>query len=246
MTVGAGFVLAVVTLLIIGCGGKSERPAGSFTRVHFSASDGVRLDGLYGSGSVGVILVHMGRGGDDQTEWSGVARDLAGRGYLVLTYDRRGVCPGGPAGCSQGVDDYATSWRDIVGAARFIRRQGADKTAVAGASIGAMASLFAASRGQIHSAAIVEFAGINHASGYDFRRADVHRVAGAKLLLSSRHDIYGGAEAARQWYGWASPPKRLELVAGSDHGTDLLQPDNVLRGRVQRLIVTFLEEAAPP
>ncbi len=78
------------------------------------------------------------------------------------------------------------------------------------------------------------------------RTSWVRRIPGHKLFLSSRADIYGGADAAREWYGWARPPKRLELVPGSEHGTDLLRPDNPLRRRVTSLIVRFLEFAMPP
>jgi pimeloyl-ACP methyl ester carboxylesterase len=186
----------------------------------------------------------MGRPGDTQLDWAGLARRLAGNGYAVLTYNRRGVCPGGAAGCSGGSDEYYLDWKDVVGAAAFLRREGAGRIVLAGASIGAMASLYAAAR--VQPAALVEFAGINHASGYDFTRSQIARIGGAKLFLSARDDIYGGGEAAREWYRWASLPKQLELVPGSDHGTDLLSAGNPQRKRVMRLIATFLEAAAPP
>jgi len=222
---------------------KAKTP---FERVRFRAADGVRLDGrLFGSGRFGIVLVHMGRGGDSQADWLELARRLS-RNYLVLTYDRRGVCPGGRAGCSGGVDDYASSWKDVVGAARFIRSKGAERIGFVGASIGATSSLYAASQRRIDPIALVEFAGINHASGYEFDRAQLQRIPGHKLFLSSRADIYGGADAAREWYGWAKPPKRLELVPGSEHGTDLLRRGNPLRRRVSNVIVRFLDGAMPP
>ena len=237
----------MLLLALAGCGGGAGGSSTSFERVRFPASDGVRLDGrLYGEGSVGVVLSHMGRGGDTQLDWSGLARDLSSRGYAVLTYDRRGVCPGGTGGCSHGSDDYADSWRDVVGAARYLAGRGIRRTVIAGASIGAMASLHAVARGHVHPAGIIEFGGINHASGYDFSRADIRHIAAPKLFLSSRRDIYGGGEAAREWFRWASPPRWLELVPGTQHGTDLLRADNPLRDRVQRIIVSFIERAAPP
>ena len=213
--------------------------------VQFRAADGVLLDGrLFGSGDKGVVLVHMGRGGDTQNDWSGVARLLAQKGFRVLTYDRRGVCIRNGTGCSHGYDDYAASWKDIVGALRFLRTKGVTTKVVAGASIGAMASLYAASRHEIRPAGLIEFAGINHASGYDFDRAQIHGIGGSKLFLSARQDVYGGGEAARQWYGWASLPKKLELVPGTQHGTDLLQPRNRLRRRIEQIIVKFVENAS--
>ena len=231
-----------LVLRLAGCGG-SDRPP--FERVHFRATDRTQLEGrVFGDGDVAIVLVHMGRPEDSQANWAGLARTLAERGYLTLTYNRRGVCPRAGAGCSSGSNDYATSWRDVVGAVRFVRDRGAGQVVVVGASIGAMASLHAAALRRIRPAGLVELAGINHASGYDFDRAAIRRIGGLKVFLSARQDVYGGADAAREWFRWATPPKRLELVPGSDHGTDLLRQQSPLRERVTRLIVRAVEEAA--
>ena len=185
-------------LVVAGCGDHS---GAAYERHHFHASDGVPLDGrLFGKGDEGVVLVHMGRPGDTQADWAGLARVLAGKGYLVLTYNRRGICPRRGAGCSKGFDSYEESWRDVVGAVRFLRERGARKTVVVGASIGAMSSLYAASEGKIRPAALIEFAGINNASGYSFDRPQIHRISGLKVFLSARQDVYGGGEAAREWF----------------------------------------------
>jgi pimeloyl-ACP methyl ester carboxylesterase len=235
-----GFALCGLVLVE----GASAERAG-WRRVHFRAADGILLDGrLFGRGSVGVVLSHMGRSGDTQADWLELAQLLDGRGYLVLTYDRRGICPGGALGCSRGIDAYPLAWKDVVGADDLLRRQGARRTVLIGASIGAMASLYAA-KGHVRPAALVEFAGINNASGYSFSRSDIRRIPGSKLFLSSHRDIYGGAAAARQWFGWASPPKRLELVPGTEHGTDLLRADSPVRKRVEDLISRFVASAAP-
>jgi predicted alpha/beta hydrolase len=239
----AAATLVLLALLAAGCGGDD---GAKFKRVEFRAADGVRLDGrLFGDGDAGVVLVHMGREGDSQVDWLGLAQTLSRKDYLVLTYNRRGICPGGRAGCSRGFDDYGSSWKDVVGAIDFVRDHGAEETVVVGASIGAMAVLHAAAEGRIAPEGPVEFGGINHASGYDFDRAQIRRIGGSKLFLSSREDIYGGATAAREWYRWATEPKRLELVPGSDHGTDLLRAGNPLHERVTKLIVDFVERAAP-
>jgi alpha-beta hydrolase superfamily lysophospholipase len=230
-----------VALVVAGCGGQSRV---TVERVHFRASDGVLLDGrLFGRGDKGVVLVHMGRPGDTQADWAGLARRLAGKQYIVLTYNRRGVCERGGSGCSKGTDNYESSWRDIVGAVAFLRDRGSRRTVVAGASIGAMASLYAASERRIRPAGLIEFAGINNASGYGFDRAQIHRIRGMKLFLSARRDEYGGGQAAREWFGWASPPRRLVLLPGSEHGTDLLRARNPLHERVEQVILGFVEQA---
>jgi hypothetical protein len=243
--------LAVGVLLLAGCGASSQRDVrGSASmrseRVAFEAGDGVRLTGrLFGEGSVGVVLAHMGRGGDTQADFCLLARSLAERGYLALTYNRRGVCSSSAQECSKGFDDYASSWKDVVGAAAFVRSRGATSLVLIGASIGAMASLHAAVSHQVEPVALIEIGGVNHASGYDFSRKQLRELAGAKLFISSDDDIYGGAEAAREWYGWAEEPKRLEILAGSEHGTDMLRSGEPTARPLTRLVLTFLARTAP-
>jgi hypothetical protein len=67
------------------------------------------------------------------------------------------------------------------------------------------------------------------------------RIKGLKVFLSARADIYGGADAAREWSRWAAPPKPLGLLPGSD----LLRRCNPLRRSVENLLVRFTEQAAP-
>lgn len=230
----------LVCVVLAACGG-SEHAAQPWTRVHFRASDGVLLDGrLFGDGTVGVVLSHMGRPGDAQADWRTMAEQLADKGLLVLTYNRRGVCPGGRLGCSRGTDYYEDHWKDVVGASRFLRRRGANRIVLVGASIGAMASLYAAAHGWVSPAGLVELAGINHASGYDFTRGQLRRIPGKKLFISAREDTYGGGDSAREWFRWAREPKELALVAGSDHGTDLLRPGNPEREHVEAVIEDFV------
>ena len=75
--------------------------------VSLRGEGGVHLEGrLFGSGEVGVVLAHMG-GSGDQSQWLALAGLLAEHGYRVLTYNRRGSCPGGDLGCSGGRNEGA-------------------------------------------------------------------------------------------------------------------------------------------
>jgi uncharacterized protein len=243
--------LLLSALVLSACGTSSERrPGGAGStnreRVDFEAGDGVRLSGtVFGAGPVGVIFAHMGRGGDTQVDFYPLARALARRGYLALTYNRRGVCGPGQE-CSAGIDDYTSSWKDVVGAAAFVRSRGATSVVLIGASIGAMASLQAAVSHRVEPAALIEISGVNHASGYDFSRKQLQGLEGAKLFVSSADDIYGGAEAAREWYGWANEPKQLEILPGGEHGTDMLRKGEATARPLVKLVLRFLMRAAPP
>ena len=85
--------------------------------VTFTTSDGVRLAGrLFGpdTATAGVVLAHMLP--SDQSSWFDFADRLSREGYRVLTFDFRGYCPGGDAGCSRGQKDVASIWKDVLAA----------------------------------------------------------------------------------------------------------------------------------
>ena len=90
----------------------------------------------------------------------------------------------------------------------------------------------------------MEFAGISHASGYDFDSAQIARITGAKLFLS-RATTSTEAATEREWDAWATAEKKLTLVPGNEHGTDLLRNGNPLRARVESVIIRFLSAYAP-
>lgn len=143
--------------------------------VAFRARDGVGLRGrLFGSGRAAVVLVHMGNAQSNQADWYPLARVLAREGYMVLTYNSRGVCSEGKGkyDCSAGIPDYGTSWQDVVGAVNFVKEKGARRVAVAGASIGATSSVYATAAGRIHPAALISMAGVNYVATYDFDQQD--------------------------------------------------------------------------
>lgn len=243
--------VVVVLLLLPACAGSSEadssdRSSKRGERVSFEAADGVRLTGMtFGEGRVGVVLAHMGRGGDMQADFYPLARELAERGYLALTYNRRGVCGPSERQCSSGPYDYASSWQDVVGAAEFVRAKDASTLVLIGASIGAMASLQAAVSHRVAPAALIELGGVNHASGYNFSREHLQALNCAKLFVSSKDDRYGGADAAREWHGWATEPKELEILAGAAHGTDMLRRGEPTARPLVEHILRFLARNAP-
>jgi alpha/beta superfamily hydrolase len=244
----SAFLTAVVALVLSACESWSDgdSPSNGGKSVEFEASDGVRLNGtLFGEGSVGVVLAHMGRPGDTQADFSSLARALAERGYSALTYNRRGVCDAPDRNCSGGLDDGASSWKDVVGAAAFLRSREATTVVLVGASIGAMASLEAAVTHRVDPAALIEIGGVNHSGGYDFSRAELRELEGAKLFVSSADDGYGGTDAAREWHGWAKEPKQLAILPGIEHGTDMLLPGEPTARPLVRLVLRFLTRAVP-
>lgn len=213
--------------------------------VAFRAADGTRLEGrLFGHGEIGVVLSHMGRPGDDQSDWFRLARTVSGHGYTVLTYNRRGVCPGGALGCSTGVDDLSLAWKDVEGAFRYLRGRGIHRIFLGGASIGAMATLDTATRHNIRPVAVIWVAGILFGSGYDFTSATPCQVGVPVLYSSADEDSYGADFDTRQLYQWSvktGADAELQMIQSAQHGTDMLR-DDASRQTLVSAIVRFLDD----
>jgi pimeloyl-ACP methyl ester carboxylesterase len=210
--------------------------------VEFAAADGVALEGrLFGDGNSAVVLSHMRPA--DQTSWFRFADRLADAGYLVLTYDFRGYCPGGDGGCSQGSRDIAAMWQDVVGAIEFVRSRGATSVSLVGASMGGTASLVAAARGGVEVRAVIVLSAPASIEGLVVDGALLSQVSVGKLFIAGVGDAAAAADA-ESLYAQAPPPKRVEIVPADDHGTDLLTGSQA--EVVRRLIETYLELTGGP
>ena len=118
----------VVLLVLPACNQAEkirEQAIADSQAVTFESVDGVPLAGrLFGpdTATAGVVLAHMQPA--DQSSWFDVADQLGEHGYRALTFDFRGYCPGGDAGCSEGEKDTAAIWQDVAGAVGFLRTAG--------------------------------------------------------------------------------------------------------------------------
>ena len=196
---------------------------------------------LFGDGSTGVVLSHMQPA--DQRSWFAFANRLADQGYLVLTYDFRGYCPGGEGGCSQGELQIPAIWQDVLGAMDFIRSQGATTVALVGASMGGTASLVAAGQEGTDVAVVITLSAPVSIEGLNADAALLQRVDANKLFIAGRRGRRrrGVGRAARR--DRPAAESGLEIVPADDHGTDLLTGS---RGEaVQRIIETYLAQFAP-
>ena len=241
----AAVVLSGVSLTA--CGGQSSTTVTSATAdtlsapgrtVSFTTEDGVTLGGhVFGSGRAGVVLAHMYPA--DQTSWYATAERLAQEGYLVMTFDFRGY---GESGGEKQID---LTDRDVSAAVTAIRGEGAAEVVLAGASMGGTASLIAGDRAQALSSirlagiatlsAPVEFRGLSAADA-------VPRVTVPLLFIAAENDE--GAAGARELERLSSGKGDLEIVPGSDHGTDLLTGDQ--GARVYGLLQSFIKDSLAP
>jgi dienelactone hydrolase len=204
--------------------------------VRFRGAGGVRLEGrVFGSGDVGVVLGHMRPG--DQSQWFGFATLLADRGYLALTYDRRGVCPGGDLGCSGG-NASDSGWEDLAYAVDVLRDRGASRVVVGGASLGAMESMYALSRG-LDADGLIWLSGVDLYGGVPVTR-QVRAVHVPKLLSAGEFDS-DAAELRPAVERAAPPPTQVVLLDTGEHGTDILEfGDPAAADEFRQAVLDFL------
>ena len=162
-------LLAAVLVAVAGCGGESHpaarnqasptptasaesaAPASAAGQecgesgvraqpIRFRTSDGVRLSGaVVGSGPVGAVLIHEWP--RDYCGWLPYAGYLSRHGVRALAFDLR--CFGRSA-CPDGGRGRATT--DVAAAMAELRRQGARRVALVGASMGGTIAVVAAGR----------------------------------------------------------------------------------------------------
>ncbi|WP_091674543.1 alpha/beta hydrolase [Amycolatopsis marina] len=212
-------------------GSAPERP-GSYREVTFPAQDGATRSGrLFGDGSVAVVLSYMGRSGDSQDDWKTFAESLAEHGYQALTYARE-------ADSEQ--NDFVDHWRDVLGAATFLRDHGAETVIAGGASIGAVASLHAAEQPDNGINAVLWLAGLHETDSYEFSKADVARISCPIMFVSGEGDAYGSAESARLLHDWA-PTSELLFIESYRHGTDILTHDETSARTLSQAMLEFVK-----
>lgn len=241
-------ILFAVTALVAlaGCDQSDEirrQALEDSTAVTFPSGDGVELGGrIFGpdTATAGVVLAHMLPA--DQSSWFDFADRLAGSGYRVLTFDFRGYCPGGVAGCSDGQKDVAAIWQDVQGAVDYLRSQGVRTVGLVGASMGGTASLVVAAERGDGIDAVVTLSAPDAIDGLAASPETLQRVTAAKLFLAGQTDG-SAAEVAQRFYDEGLPPKRVEILTTGDHGTDLLTGNQAEIAR--NLILGWLTQHLP-
>jgi alpha-beta hydrolase superfamily lysophospholipase len=209
----------------------------------FHASDGVLLDGAaLGSGTTGVVLAHESPA--DLCGWVPYARVLSGAGFWVLLIDHRHF------GRSESPTDKAKTGRfvrDLEGAVDELKREGAEKVFLMGASFGGVTSMVAGSRLGSKIAGVISVSGeTDLGNQYGGPQGELDAVDAVPklrvpfLIVSARDDGYLPPADARQLLRRAgSTQKQLALFPGGYHGWDLLSAAPY-RAKASRVVIDFL------
>jgi pimeloyl-ACP methyl ester carboxylesterase len=240
--------ILVVAFVATACGPPGSAPSPGSRPVTFPAPGGIELAGRVfeaDGATAGIVLAHMQPA--DQSSWFEYAETLADEGYRTLTFDFRGYCPGGDAGCSGGETDLAMLWRDVQAAVRYLRSTGIPRVAVIGASMGGTAALEAAAQPTARIGGVATLSAPMSIGSLAVTPETLVAATAAKLFVAGNADATAAADAQRM-YDQSVPPKRVEIVPSDDHGTDLLegnQGPNV-RGVLASWLARFLPVDAPP
>lgn len=220
-----------ILLLMVACTSSKSATTGKVDSgtVRFRSSDGLLLEGeLSGKGEHAVVLAHMFNA--DRSTWDRYASELDDN-YRVLRFDFRGY------GDSEGTEQVGLIDRDVKAAVAFMRRQGASKVSVIGASMGGTAALMAAADAKVDG--VIAISAPERFRGLDAKAA-VGRVAARMLFIACTEDA-DAAQSAKSLYTAARDPSSdLRLFACPDHGTDIFRG---ARGEeVAKVIQGFLSE----
>jgi len=196
------------------CASAAERSSA----LRFFTSDDTQVAGVVlGTGTKGIVLAH-GSGGD-LCDWLPYARELAAAGYRVLSYDSR----------TRTLVD-----RNMSAAVEAMRRTGAQRVAVAGSSLGALAAVTGAAALHVQPNAVISLSGPSSYGPLDgvAAAARLH----VPVLFVAEEEDQPFAEDARTLYAAAtSAERRLEIFPGIDHGVDMLR-----EAAIRTLFETFL------
>jgi alpha-beta hydrolase superfamily lysophospholipase len=207
----------------------------------FRASDGTKLVGhRFGGKKPGkrmtVVLVHMSEG--DLCSWAPHARRLAGKGFFVFPIDLRGH------GFSEGAQSHSRAAADLTAAVRAVRRLGARRIVIGGASLGGIAAIIAAPTLRPPVQGVVSVSGPAAIEGELDARPLVPRLRIPTLYIAAEQDQNGpydfAAEARELHDATGTTEKRLELVPGTLHGTFLVDGS----ARVRTILERFLRDPA--
>ena len=251
---------AVVALAAAGCG-STHQPLGvkgkalpalaarCHTRVDakvgwFRASDGVLLDGAaLGRGPTGVVLAHESPA--DLCGWVPYAKVLSRAGFRVLLFDHRHF------GLSESPTDPAKSGRytrDTAAAVDELKREGAKKVFLMGASFGGITSMVGGSRLGSKIAGVISVSGEAQLGNTEGPNDELDALAAVPklhepfLALNSRQDGIALASDARELVRRAgSAHKQLVLFPGGDHGWDMLDIAPY-RARASAIVIHFLRQ----
>ena len=201
------------------------------TTASFPTDDGglVYAD-VYGDSDRAVVLAHGGQ--FNKESWKKQAEALVAAKFRVLALDFRGYGKSKGPGDSDPMD--APLYQDVLAAVRYLRKTGAKRVSVVGASMGGWAAGDASIASQPGEIDRLVFLG--SAPG-----GPANKLKSPSQFIVARNDTSGDGPrlpGIRKQYRKAPKPKELIILDGSAHAQFLFQTDQA--DRVMHEVLRFL------
>lgn len=219
-------LLAILLALAAFCRGVAAQKTVSFP----TEDGGVVFADLYGTGSRAVVLVHGGQ--FNKESWSKQAHQLMAAGFQVLALDLRGYGKSHGPGDSDPMD--APIHLDVLAGVRYLRKNGAKRISIVGASMGGWAAGAASIASRAGEIDRVVFLG-------SAPNEPANKLRSPSLYIVARDDANEDGPrlpGIRAQYERSPEPKKLIILEGSAHAQFLFQTDH--GERVMREIISFL------
>ena len=178
-------------------------PADHAHEVVFAAGSEHVVGAEFGTGTVGVVMAHEFMA--DLCNWVPYAEHLRSLGYRTLAFDFQ-----------------QSLVSEVESAARQLRRDGAHAVVLMGASMGATASLAAATTIAPQVAGVASLSGPSMYGGIDALSAS-KQLTIPVLYMDSESDDGFTQDAHAMYAACPSARKQLAILPGDDHGTQLLR-----------------------
>jgi pimeloyl-ACP methyl ester carboxylesterase len=185
---------------------------------------------VYGEGDKAVVLAHGGQ--FDKESWKKQAEILVAAKFRVLALDFRGYGKSKGPGDSDPMD--APLYQDVLAAVRYLRKTGAERVSIVGASMGGWAAGDASINS--HPGEIDRLVFLGSAPN-----DPANKLKSPSLFIVARNDSSEDGPrlpGIRAQYDKAPEPKELIILEGSAHAQFLFQTDQA--DRVMREILRFL------
>ena len=185
---------------------------------------------VYGESDRAVVLAHGGQ--FNKESWKKQAEALEAAKFRVLALDFRGYGKSKGPGDSDPMD--APLYQDVLAAVRYLRKAGAKRVSVVGASMGGWAAGDASIASQPGEIDRLVFLGAAPSGPAD-------KLKSPALFIVARDDANEDGPrlpAIRRQYEKAPEPKELIILDGSAHAQFLFQTDQ--GERVMHEILRFL------
>ena len=198
--------------------------------VRFRAADGTRLVGhRFGRGRIGIVLAHQRPG--NLCQWWSYSKRLAGLGYLAFPFDLRNYGQSQTRRYRSGEGPGV----DVAAAVNLVRRLGAKKVFLVGASLGGSAVLAGGATVRPQVDGVVSVSG-----AADLANAieSVPRLHAPALFLAGKYDVDFAAEAQRLYDATGSSDKTLKILLRGEHGTQLAGASLSARRLIESFVAT--------